>query len=174
MDGERIMPKRQTIWQKIWKVLAGFLTIAFPFLVITLLPVGKVVTKLDVLLDRLGPFAMVVFVVLYGIDARILGPAWLFALAAGVRVGLVRGGGRGRLLVSSRGGCSSGGPRISQPRSDSCSRGASRATASRSSPRRTRNTWRWTGRSSATAGRSCWRGGSPRSSPPRSPTTSTG
>jgi uncharacterized membrane protein YdjX (TVP38/TMEM64 family) len=92
MDGERIMPKRQTIWQKIWKVLAGFLTIAFPFLVITLLPVGKVVTKLDVLLDRLGPFAMVVFVVLYVIDALILGPAWLFALAAGLAFGLVKGG----------------------------------------------------------------------------------
>lgn len=86
------MAKPQTIWQKIWKVLAGIVTIAFPFLVIALLPVGKVVTKLDVLLDRLGPYAMVVFLVAYVIDALILGPAWLFALAAGLAFGLVKGG----------------------------------------------------------------------------------
>lgn len=86
------MPKNQTLWQKVWKVLAGFLTIAFPFLMITLLPVGKVVSKLDVLFDRLGPWAMVVFAIVYVIDALILGPAWLFALAAGLAFGLVKGG----------------------------------------------------------------------------------
>ena len=86
------MPKKPNLWQKVWKILAGVLTIAFPFLMITLLPVGKVVSKLDVLLDRLGPWAMVVFVVLYVIDALILGPAWLFALAAGLAFGLVKGG----------------------------------------------------------------------------------
>jgi uncharacterized membrane protein YdjX (TVP38/TMEM64 family) len=80
------------VWQQVWKVLAAVLTIAFPFLVITLLPVGKVVAKLDVLLDRMGPFAMAVFVVLYVIDALILGPAWLFALVAGLAFGLVKGG----------------------------------------------------------------------------------
>ena len=86
------MPKKPpTVWQKVWKVLAGVLTIAFPFLVITLLPVGKLVSKLDVLLDRLGPFAMVGFVVLYIIDALILGPAWLFALVAGLAFGLAKG-----------------------------------------------------------------------------------
>lgn len=85
------MPKKQTHWQRIWKVLAGVLTIAFPFLVITLLPVGKLVAKFDVLLDRLGPFAMVAFVVLYVVDAIILGPAWLFALVAGLAFGLVKG-----------------------------------------------------------------------------------
>ena len=86
------MAKPQTLWQKIWKILAGILTIAFPLLVITLLPVGKVVTKLDVLLDRLGPFAMIVFALIYVVDALILGPAWLFALAAGLAFGLVKGG----------------------------------------------------------------------------------
>jgi len=85
------MAKPQTLWQKIWKILAGILTIAFPFLVITLLPVGKVVTKLDALLDRLGPFAMVGFGLLYILDALILGPAWLFALVAGLAFGLVKG-----------------------------------------------------------------------------------
>jgi hypothetical protein len=58
------MPKKPNLWQKVWKILAGVLTIAFPFLMITLLPVGKVVSKLDVLLERLGPWSMVVFVVL--------------------------------------------------------------------------------------------------------------
>lgn len=85
------MPKKQTLWQKIWKVLAGILTIAFPFLVITLLPVGRVVTKLDALFDRLGPFAMIAFAVIYVIDALVLGPAWLFALVAGLAFGLVKG-----------------------------------------------------------------------------------
>jgi uncharacterized membrane protein YdjX (TVP38/TMEM64 family) len=89
---EGIMAKPQTLWQKVWKVLAGILTIAFPFLVITLLPIGKVVTYLESLLDRLGPFAMVVFAVIYVVDALILGPAWLFALAAGLAFGLVKGG----------------------------------------------------------------------------------
>jgi uncharacterized membrane protein YdjX (TVP38/TMEM64 family) len=86
------MPKKQSLWQKVWKVLAGFLTIAFPFLVITLLPVGKLVTKFDVLLDRLGPFAMIGFVVIYVVDALVLGPAWLLALVAGLAFGLVKGG----------------------------------------------------------------------------------
>lgn len=85
------MAKPQTLWQKIWKILAGILTIAFPFLVITLLPVGKVVTKLDAILERLGPFAMVVFALAYVFDALIFGPAWLFALAAGLAFGLVKG-----------------------------------------------------------------------------------
>ncbi|HLN81351.1 MAG TPA: TVP38/TMEM64 family protein [Thermoanaerobaculia bacterium] len=85
------MPKKQTVWQRAWKVLAGVVTIAFPFLVITLLPVGKVVTKLDVLLDRLGPFAMIGFAALYILDALILGPAWLFALVAGLAFGLAKG-----------------------------------------------------------------------------------
>lgn len=67
-------------------------TIAFPFLVITLLPVGKVVEKLDHVLDRLGPLAIVVFIVAYIANAVLLGPAWLFALAAGLAFGLVRGG----------------------------------------------------------------------------------
>jgi uncharacterized membrane protein YdjX (TVP38/TMEM64 family) len=86
------MPKKQSLWQKVWKVLAGFLTIAFPLLVITLLPVGKLVTKLDVLLDRLGPFAMIGFIVIYVVDALVLGPAWLLALVAGLAFGLVKGG----------------------------------------------------------------------------------
>lgn len=86
------MPKKQTLWQKVWKILAGVLTIAFPLLMITLLPVGKVVSKLDVLLDRLGPWAIVVFALIYVIDALLLGPAWLFALVAGLAFGLVKGG----------------------------------------------------------------------------------
>jgi uncharacterized membrane protein YdjX (TVP38/TMEM64 family) len=86
------MPKKQSIWQKVWKALAAFLTIAFPFLVITLLPVGKLVTKFDALLDRLGPFAMIGFVVIYVVDALVLGPAWLLALVAGLAFGLVKGG----------------------------------------------------------------------------------
>lgn len=86
------MPKKQTLWQKVWKILAGVLTIAFPLLMITLLPVGKVVSKLDVLLDRLGSWAIVVFALIYVIDALLLGPAWLFALVAGLAFGLVKGG----------------------------------------------------------------------------------
>jgi uncharacterized membrane protein YdjX (TVP38/TMEM64 family) len=85
------MPKKQLIWQKVWKVSAGFLTIAFPFLVITLLPVGKVITKLDALFDRLGPYAMIVFALVYVVDALALGPAWLLALVAGLAFGLVKG-----------------------------------------------------------------------------------
>ena len=83
---------RKTVWKRITQILATVITIAFPFLVITLLPVGRVVTKLDALLDRTGAFGMVVFVVLYVIDAVLLGPAWLFALVAGLAFGLVRGG----------------------------------------------------------------------------------
>ena len=85
------MPNKQNVWQRIWKVLAGILTIAFPFIVITLLPVGRLVSKLDVLLDRMGPFAMIGFAVLYVVDALLLGPAWLFALVAGLAFGLVKG-----------------------------------------------------------------------------------
>jgi uncharacterized membrane protein YdjX (TVP38/TMEM64 family) len=85
------MPKKQSTWQKVWKVIAGFLTIAFPFLVITLLPVGKVITKLDALFDRLGPYAMIVFALVYVVDALALGPAWLLALVAGLAFGLVKG-----------------------------------------------------------------------------------
>ena len=83
---------RKTVWKRITQILATVITIAFPFLVITLLPVGRLVTKLDALLDRTGPLGMVVFVVLYVIDAVLLGPAWLFALVAGLAFGLVRGG----------------------------------------------------------------------------------
>ncbi len=74
------------------KWIAGILTIAFPFLVITLLPVGRLVTRLDVLLDRLGPFAMIGFALIYVVDALVFGPAWLFALVAGLAFGLVKGG----------------------------------------------------------------------------------
>jgi uncharacterized membrane protein YdjX (TVP38/TMEM64 family) len=82
---------KKPIGKRITQFLATFVTIAFPFLVITLLPVGKVVAKLDQILDRLGPLAIVVFIVAYIVDAVILGPAWLFALAAGLAFGLVRG-----------------------------------------------------------------------------------
>jgi uncharacterized membrane protein YdjX (TVP38/TMEM64 family) len=81
----------KTIWKRITQSLATVLTIAFPFLVIALLPVGKVVVKLDQILDRLGPLAIIVFVLVYILDAVALGPAWLFALAAGLAFGLVRG-----------------------------------------------------------------------------------
>jgi uncharacterized membrane protein YdjX (TVP38/TMEM64 family) len=83
---------RKTIWKKITHGLATVVTIAFPFLIIAFLPIGKVVVKLDQILDRLGPFAIVVFVLAYIINAVALGPAWLFALAAGLAFGLVRGG----------------------------------------------------------------------------------
>ena len=83
---------RKTIWKKITHGLATVVTIAFPFLIIAFLPVGKVVVKLDQILDRLGPFAIVAFVLAYIINAVALGPAWLFALAAGLAFGLVRGG----------------------------------------------------------------------------------
>ena len=83
---------RKTIWKKITHGLATVVTIAFPFLIIAFLPVGKVVVKLDQILDRLGPFAIVAFVLVYIINAVALGPAWLFALAAGLAFGLVRGG----------------------------------------------------------------------------------
>src|SRR6266508_5366546 len=86
------MPKKQSLWQKVWKALAGCLTIGFPFLGITLLAVGRLVTKFDVLLDRLGPFAMIGFIVIYVVDALVLGPAWLLALVAGLAFGLVKGG----------------------------------------------------------------------------------
>jgi uncharacterized membrane protein YdjX (TVP38/TMEM64 family) len=82
---------KKPIGKRITQGLATFVTIAFPFLVITLLPVGKVVAKLDQILDRLGPLAIVVFIVAYIVDAVVLGPAWLFALAAGLAFGLVRG-----------------------------------------------------------------------------------
>jgi uncharacterized membrane protein YdjX (TVP38/TMEM64 family) len=80
------------VWKRITQSLAMVVTIAFPFLVITLLPVGKVVAWLDQVLDRLGPLAILVFTVAYILDAVLLGPAWLFALAAGLAFGLVRGG----------------------------------------------------------------------------------
>ena len=82
----------KTVWKRITQSLATVVTIAFPFLVILLLPVGKVVAKLDDILDRLGPWAIVAFIVAYILDAVVLGPAWLFALAAGLAFGLVRGG----------------------------------------------------------------------------------
>jgi uncharacterized membrane protein YdjX (TVP38/TMEM64 family) len=85
-------PPKKSLRRRITQILATVITIAFPFLVITLLPVGRVVTKLDALLDKTGPFGMVIFVVLYVIDAVLLGPAWLFALVAGLAFGLVRGG----------------------------------------------------------------------------------
>ena len=82
---------KKSFWHRLWKIVAGSLTIAFPFLVITLLPVGKVVAKLDSLFDRLGPLAIVAFILIYVLDAVILGPAWLFALVAGLAFGLVKG-----------------------------------------------------------------------------------
>ena len=82
----------KTVWKRITQSLATVLTITFPFLVILLLPVGKVVEKLDQILDRLGPYAIAVFMAVYIVDAVVLGPAWLFALAAGLAFGLVKGG----------------------------------------------------------------------------------
>ncbi len=82
----------KTVWKRITQSLATVLTITFPFLVILLLPVGKVVAKLDDVLDRLGPYAITVFMAVYIVDAVVLGPAWLFALAAGLAFGLVKGG----------------------------------------------------------------------------------
>jgi uncharacterized membrane protein YdjX (TVP38/TMEM64 family) len=79
------------VWKRITQSLAMVVTIAFPFLVITLLPVGKVVVWSNEVLDRLGPLAIVVFIVAYIANAVLLGPAWLFALAAGLAFGLVRG-----------------------------------------------------------------------------------
>ena len=84
-------PPKKSLRRRIMQVLAMVITIAFPFLVITLLPVGRVVAKLDQLLDRLGPLAIISFVVLYVLDALVLGPAWLFALVAGLAFGLGRG-----------------------------------------------------------------------------------
>jgi len=85
-------PPKKSLRRRITQILATVITIAFPFLIITLLPVGRVVTKLDALLDRAGPYGIVIFVVLYIIDAVLLGPAWLFALVAGLAFGLVKGG----------------------------------------------------------------------------------
>ena len=82
----------KTIWKRITHGLATVVTIAFPFLIIAFLPVGKVVVKLDQILDRLGPWGIVAFVLVYVVNAVALGPAWLFALAAGLAFGLVRGG----------------------------------------------------------------------------------
>src|SRR6266536_2278791 len=61
-------PPKKSLVRRITQILATVITIAFPFLVITLLPVGRLVTKLDALLDRTGPFGMVVFVVLLRIS----------------------------------------------------------------------------------------------------------
>lgn len=72
----------EMVWKRITQSLAMVVTIAFPFLVITLLPVEKVVGKLDQVLDRLGPLAILVFIVAYIANAVLLGPAWLFASSA--------------------------------------------------------------------------------------------
>jgi uncharacterized membrane protein YdjX (TVP38/TMEM64 family) len=89
---KRERTKTKTVGRRIWQAGAFLLTIAFPVLMISLLPVDRLVVKLDSLLNRLGPFAMVVFALLYVVDALVLGPAWLFALVAGLAFGLVKGG----------------------------------------------------------------------------------
>lgn len=80
------VPRTATKW------IAGVLTITFPLLVITLLPVGTLVARFDVLLQRLGPWAMISFALIYVVNAVVLGPAWLLALVAGLAFGLVKGG----------------------------------------------------------------------------------
>ena len=55
----------KTVWKRITQSLATVLTITFPFLVILLLPIGKVVAKLEVVLDRLGAYAIPIFMAVY-------------------------------------------------------------------------------------------------------------
>lgn len=63
----------------------------FPFIAMNLLPIASIVTWLDAFLGRLGPWGIAVFVLIYVVDALLLGPAWLLALVAGLAFGLGRG-----------------------------------------------------------------------------------
>lgn len=74
-----------------WKWAAVALSGVFPFIAIALLPVGAIVVRLNELFDRLGPLGLLVFVILYVVNAALLGPAWLLTLVAGLAFGLVKG-----------------------------------------------------------------------------------
>lgn len=63
----------------------------FPFIAIALLPVAAIVGYLNGVFDRLGPIGLLVFEILYVVNAVLLGPAWLLALVAGLAFGLVKG-----------------------------------------------------------------------------------
>ena len=75
----------------VWKWAAVALSGVFPFIAIALLPVGAIVVALNGLFGRLGPLGLLVFEILYVVNAVLLGPAWLFALVAGLAFGLVKG-----------------------------------------------------------------------------------
>lgn len=75
----------------VWKWAAVALSGVFPFVAIALLPVAPIVVELNQLFDRLGPLGLVVFELLYVVNAVLLGPAWLLALVAGLAFGLVKG-----------------------------------------------------------------------------------
>ena len=75
----------------VWKWAAVALSGVFPFIAIALLPVGAIVVGLNGLFGRLGPLGLLVFEILYVVNAVLLGPAWLFALVAGLAFGLVKG-----------------------------------------------------------------------------------
>ncbi|MDQ5857837.1 MAG: VTT domain-containing protein [Acidobacteriota bacterium] len=74
-----------------WKWGAVALSGVFPFIAIALLPVAAIVGRLNGLFDRLGPIGLLVFEILYVVNAVLLGPAWLLALVAGLAFGLVKG-----------------------------------------------------------------------------------
>lgn len=75
----------------VWKWAAVALSGVFPFIAIAILPVGATVVRLNEIFDRLGPLGLVVFEILYIVNAVLLGPAWLLALVAGLAFGLVKG-----------------------------------------------------------------------------------
>jgi|SRR5688572_2316056 len=75
----------------VWKWAAVALSGVFPFIAIALLPVGAIVVGLNGLFGRLGPLGLIVFEILYVVNAVLLGPAWLLALVAGLAFGLVKG-----------------------------------------------------------------------------------
>jgi uncharacterized membrane protein YdjX (TVP38/TMEM64 family) len=79
--------KRGPVWK--WGAIA--LSGIFPFIAIALLPVGAIVVRLNELFDRLGPLGLLVFEILYIVNALLLGPAWLLTLVAGLAFGLVKG-----------------------------------------------------------------------------------
>lgn len=74
-----------------WKWAAVALSGVFPFVAIALLPVGAIVVRLNEFFDRVGPLGLLVFEILYVVNAVLLGPAWLLALVAGLAFGLVKG-----------------------------------------------------------------------------------
>jgi len=74
-----------------WKWAAIALSGVFPFIAIALLPVGAIVGRLNEIFDRLGPIGLLVFEILYVVNAVLLGPAWLLTLVAGLAFGLVKG-----------------------------------------------------------------------------------